>query len=160
MMIRGAMTALEMLENEPPDDRGSTSETGGEGAPSGRARESRRVLVVEDDYLVGLTICDLLSGCGTRSSGHSIAVRQRALGPDDQEQGARSLAPGMGREALLRRAIARSGGGCAGLKARRLACGGARRRSLRLFNGTQLRDVRHTSMMASGPRDVLEGAVR
>jgi two-component system, response regulator PdtaR len=76
MMIRGAMTALEMLENEPPDDRGSTSETGGEGAPSGRARESRRVLVVEDDYLVGLTICDLLSGSGYEVLGPAVSAEE------------------------------------------------------------------------------------
>jgi two-component system, response regulator PdtaR len=72
-MIRRAMTALDMLEDEPPDDRGSMSEAGGEGAPSGRPRESRRVLVVEDDYLVGLTICDLLTGSGYEVLGPAVS---------------------------------------------------------------------------------------
>lgn len=73
MIRRGALATMEIMGDEPRDEPGSGSETGAEGAPSGRSAESRRVLVVEDDYLVGLTICDLLTGAGYEVLGPAVS---------------------------------------------------------------------------------------
>ena len=63
-MLFGAIAAIEIEADEPEDERGSSAAIEDGGAPSRRSFERRRILVVEDDYLVALTICDLLAGAG------------------------------------------------------------------------------------------------
>lgn len=73
-MIRyGTVAAMEIMDDEPQDEPGSISEISSEETPAGRRLEGRRVLVVEDDYLVGLTICDLLNGAGYEVLGPAVS---------------------------------------------------------------------------------------
>lgn len=75
-MIRNlAMAAIGIVDDEledepgprPTDDARDCGET-----PAAHKFRGRRVLVVEDDYLVGLTICDLLTGAGYTVLGPAV----------------------------------------------------------------------------------------
>jgi DNA-binding response OmpR family regulator len=73
MMRRLAVASLPVNDDEPHEERVFSS--GGaksEELPAPSTRRGRRVLVVEDDYLVGLTICDLLEGAGYMVLGPAV----------------------------------------------------------------------------------------
>lgn len=73
MIGYGAAAAMATGDDEREDERkpGSGAESS-DGAPVARKSEGRCVLVVEDDYLVGLTISDLLAGAGYTVLGPAV----------------------------------------------------------------------------------------
>lgn len=74
MIARLALTALGPEDGAEEGQRsGSTDHPqDGKQTPNERRSSNRRVLVVEDDYLVGLTICDLLAGAGYTVIGPAV----------------------------------------------------------------------------------------
>lgn len=65
--------AVEVDDDQPGDQTGT-----GDGAPQSDSRSvgtarPARILVVEDDYLVALTICDLLGGAGYEVLGPEVS---------------------------------------------------------------------------------------
>jgi CheY-like chemotaxis protein len=73
MIYRLAVATSPIHDDEPREEGDSSSELAKtEELPAASELSSRRVLVVEDDYLVGLTICDLLEGAGYMVLGPAI----------------------------------------------------------------------------------------
>jgi DNA-binding response OmpR family regulator len=73
MIRRLAVASLPINDDEPHEEGNPASERAKpEELPAESKLSSRRVLVVEDDYLVGLTICDLLEGAGYTVLGPAI----------------------------------------------------------------------------------------
>jgi two-component system, response regulator PdtaR len=73
MTYLGALAVMSISDDEPEDAPGSSSEgESSESSPVERQAEARRLLVVEDDYLVGITICDLLTGAGHTVLGPAV----------------------------------------------------------------------------------------
>lgn len=86
MTYSGSLAVMSIIDDEPEDSGDSSSEgESSESSPVERQAEARRLLVVEDDYLVGITICDQLAGAGyivlgpavTGEEAVSLALEQR-----------------------------------------------------------------------------------
>jgi two-component system, response regulator PdtaR len=68
-----SLAVMPIIDDEPEDAPGYSSEgESNESAPVERQTQGHRLLVVEDDYLVGITICDLLAGAGHTVLGPAV----------------------------------------------------------------------------------------
>lgn len=80
MTYHGALAIMSIIGDEPEDSGDSSFEgESSQRAPVERRSQAHRLLVVEDDYLVGLTISDLLAGAGYTVLGPAV-TGEEAIG--------------------------------------------------------------------------------